>query len=78
LTRENGESISMGELDGYEIRYGQTSNIAEMTSKIEISSASTMEFTVEDLENGVWYFTVRTVDVDGMFSDWSTVVSKEI
>jgi hypothetical protein len=49
-----------------------------MTGKIEISSASTMEFTVEDLENGVWYFTVRTADVDGMFSDWSTVVSKEI
>lgn len=78
MTRENGESISMGELDGYEIRYGQTSNITAMTGDIEISSASTMEFTVEDLENGVWYFTIRTVDVNGMFSDWSTVVSKEI
>jgi hypothetical protein len=68
----------MGELDGYEIRYGKTSNIADMTDDIEIRTASTMEFTVEDLENGVWYFTVRAVDVNGMFSDWSTVVSKEI
>jgi len=78
LTRENGESISMGELDGYEIRYGQTSNITAMTGETEIRAASTMEYTVEDLDNGVWHFAVRAVDVNGMFSDWSTVVSKEI
>jgi hypothetical protein len=78
LTRENGESIAMGELDGYEVRYGQTNDISAMPDEITINLASTMEVTVEGLGKGIWYFTIRTLDVNGAFSDWSIPVSKKI
>jgi len=78
LTRENGESIAMGELDGYEVRYGQTDDISALLGKTTINLASTMEVTVEGLGKGIWYFTIRTLDVNGAFSDWSIPVSKKI
>jgi len=78
LTRVNGESIAMGELDGYEVRYGQTNNVSAMSGEIIVESASTMELTIDGLETGTWYFTIRTQDISGAFSAWSNAVSKEI
>jgi len=78
LTRENGETIAMAELNGYEVRYGQTNDISAMPDEITINLASTMEVTVEGLGKGIWYFTIRTLEVNGAFSDWSVAASKEI
>jgi hypothetical protein len=68
----------MGELDGYEVRYGQTNDISAMPHEIPINLASTMELTIEELGKGIWYFTIRTLDTNGVFSPWSVAVSKEI
>ncbi|MEX2475869.1 fibronectin type III domain-containing protein [Marinobacter sp.] len=76
LARENNESLKMGELSGYVISYGKAPE--ELTESVRIDSAATMEYTVNNLDNGTWYFTIQAEDVDGLVSEQSDLVSKEI
>ncbi|MDX1633621.1 MAG: fibronectin type III domain-containing protein [Marinobacter sp.] len=66
----------MGELQGYVILYGQNAN--NLDRRIEINEASTMDYTVANLSNGRWYFAIQVVDVDGLVSAPSEIVSKTI
>lgn len=66
----------MGELHGYIIHYGQ--DASNLSNSIEINDASIMDYTITDLSNGSWYFTIQVVDVDGLISAPSEVVSKTI
>ncbi len=75
-TRANGDGIKMGELSGYIINYGQDSEALSET--VRISDASIMEYTVNNLDNGTWYFTIQVEDVDGLMSAPSAPVSKTI
>ncbi|WP_242674388.1 hypothetical protein [Marinobacter halodurans] len=76
LTRMNGDSIAMGELQGYEIVYGHTADTLD--NVIVIDSASTTTHTIENLDQGDWYFAVRAIDTEGLVSPLSAVVSKSI
>ena len=75
-TRENGDSLRMGELAGYVISYGQDSE--NLTETVRIGEASTMEYTVTNLDNGTWFFTVQVQDDNGLVSEPSPQVSKTI
>lgn len=66
----------MGELSGYVISYGQ--NPEELSEAIRIDDASTMNYTIDNLGNGTWYFTIQVEDVDGLVSAPSEQVSKTI
>lgn len=78
LTRENGESLAMGEIDQYIVRYDTQSNIEKMANQVVIEDGQVMGFEVTGLEAGTWFFAIRTVDVDGLESQWSGIVSKTI
>ncbi|KPP97196.1 MAG: Fibronectin type III domain [Marinobacter sp. HL-58] len=75
-TRANGDGIRMGELSGYVINYGQ--NPDELTEAVRIDDASVMDYTVDNLDQGTWYFTIQVEDVDGLVSAPSEQVSKTI
>lgn len=75
-TRANGEGIRMGELSGYVIRYGQDPD--DLSRSVRVSDASTMEYTVINLDSGTWYFEIQVEDVDGLMSSPSDQVSKTI
>ncbi|TBW56734.1 fibronectin type III domain-containing protein [Marinobacter halodurans] len=66
----------MGELQGYEIVYGHTADTLD--NVIVIDSASTTTHTIENLDQGDWYFAVRAIDTEGLVSPLSAVVSKSI
>ncbi|WP_341581613.1 fibronectin type III domain-containing protein [Marinobacter metalliresistant] len=77
LTRVNGESIPMGELDKYVIRYGQdTDNLSKEVIVTNAAAEAEMSYEVSGLENGTWYFTIQVQDVNGLISEPSEVVSK--
>lgn len=76
MTRVNNDSLAMGELNGYIIRYGQ--DPANLTETVRIDSADTMEYTVTNLDNGTWYFSIQVEDVEGLVSAPSQPVSKKI
>lgn len=79
LTRVNGESIPMGELDKYVIRYGQDAN--ELSEEVVVTNAQAeaeMSYEVSGLDVGTWYFTIQVQDTNGLISEPSDVVSKSI
>lgn len=79
LTRVNGESIPMGELDRYVIRYGQDAD--ELSKEVVVTNAQAeaeMSYEVSGLDVGTWYFTIQVQDTNGLISEPSDVVSKSI
>lgn len=79
LTRVNGESIPMGELDRYVIRYGQDADdLSEEVVVTNAASEAEMSHEISGLGNGTWYFTIQVQDVNGLISEPSDVVSKAV
>lgn len=79
LTRVNGESIPMAELDQYVIRYGQDAD--ELSEEVVVTNAQAeaeMSYEVSGLGVGTWYFTIQVQDTGGLISEPSEVVSKAI
>lgn len=74
-TRVDGSSISLSEINSYEIKYGQN----ELSfDKTVIVPGDTTSHTIQDLSSGTWYFTIVVVDSDGLKSRPSEVVSANI
>ncbi|AXS84799.1 hypothetical protein [Marinobacter sp. Arc7-DN-1] len=76
LTRENGESLAMGEIAGFEVVYGTSAE--NLDQSLAIGDASVDELLVDELTGGTWYFAIRTLDTDGNRSRLSDVVYKQI
>ena len=76
LQRQNNESLTMADLDGYVISYGQDPDNLDKTVRVE--DAYVMEYTIENLSDGTWYFTVQAEDTNGLMSPPSDLVSKTI
>ncbi|MDX1635868.1 MAG: fibronectin type III domain-containing protein [Marinobacter sp.] len=76
LTRENGESLSMGEIAGFEVVYGTSADTLDQS--LAIGDASVDQLLVDQLSPGTWYFAIRTLDTDGNRSRLSEVVNKQI
>jgi hypothetical protein len=76
LTRVNGDSLSMGEIAGFEVVYG--TNADTLNQSLAIGDASVEELLVDELTEGTWYFAIRTLDTDGNRSRLSEVVYKQI
>jgi hypothetical protein len=74
--RQNNETLKMGELAGYVISYGQDRENLDQT--VSIDEASTMQYTVKNLADGIWYFSVQVEDNQGLMSPPSEVVEKKI
>lgn len=76
LTRENGQSLSMGEIAGFEVVYGTSPD--KLDQSLAIGDASVDELLVDELTEGTWYFAMRTLDTDGNRSSLSEIVYKQI
>lgn len=66
----------MADLAGYVISYGQDPENLDQT--VYVDDAYTMEYTVENLSEGTWYFSVQAEDDNGLVSPPSDLVSKNI
>jgi hypothetical protein len=74
--RQNGDKLYMSDLAGYVISYGQDPDSLDQT--IRVNDPDTMEYVVEDLGQGTWYFSVQAEDSNGLISPPSDLVSKTI
>ncbi|MBK1887112.1 fibronectin type III domain-containing protein [Marinobacter sp. DY40_1A1] len=77
-TRVNGESLAMGEIDRYIVKYGTEQNVEDRTNEVTVEDGQAMEYQVAGLTEGTWYFAMKTVDTNGLESDWSVSASKTI
>jgi len=71
---EDGETLQ--DLAGYRIHYGTNQNA--MVSSIEIQSAGSNTFSVQNLPAGTYYFAVRAVAANGAESKLSNVISRTV
>ncbi len=71
LTRMNGSSISLAEIDHYEIHYGQDQGALDQSITAP-GEATSLE--IGNLTAGTWYFSIRVVDTKGLQSMFSEPV----
>lgn len=71
-TRTDGSSISLSEIDRYEIVYGENPDALTKTVSVESGESS---YTFTDLPAGEWYFRIRVYDTNGLASELSEQVS---
>ncbi|MCK7544042.1 PA14 domain-containing protein [Marinobacter bryozoorum] len=71
LTRVDGSSLSLSEIQSYEVRYGQSENSLDQTRTVDAGETSV---DISGLETGTWYFSVRVIDNSGIRSVFSDTV----
>ncbi|MHA7926486.1 MAG: PA14 domain-containing protein [Marinobacter sp.] len=75
LTRVDGSSISLSEIQSYEILYGSSADNLSNTVKVDSTQTSAE---VSGLSPGTWYFSIRVIDTDGLTSENSEVLSHTV
>lgn len=73
---ENSDGSTLVNLAGYRIYYGQSPN--QLTEQVVINSAGISSYMIENLSPSIWYFAMTAVNANGMESDRSTTVSKQV
>lgn len=78
-SRVNGDGIAMGELNKYIIQYGKNADSLDHEVVVEdAQNYAEMTHKVNNLDAGVWYFTILVEDSNGLLSAPSAIVNKEI
>ncbi len=78
-TRVNGDVLGRYDVASYEIRYGK--DAARLDSSVVVDGVAglyDLSFTIYNLSNGTWYFTIQARDDDGLLSSPSEVVNKSV
>lgn len=76
--RVSGDSLEIHNLKEYVIHYGQDPSSLDSTVVITDDNSGSMEYLFANLEEGEWFFAIRAVDVNGLESGLSQVVSKTL
>lgn len=74
--RENGDNLALTEINAYEIYV--TAENAGTSRTIRVDNRNQTQYTVEPLNADTYYFSMVTIDSEGMYSELSQVVSKTI
>jgi len=72
LTRVDGSSISLGEIQSYEILYGSSPDSLSNSFTVDGGQTSAE---VTGLSPGTWYFAIRVIDTSGLTSKNSEVLT---
>lgn len=75
LTRVDGSSISLSEIQNYEILYGSSPD--NLSNRVMVDGSQTSA-EVTGLSPGTWYFSIRVIDTDGLTSENSEVLTHTI
>ena len=68
----------MGEIEKYIVRYGTEQSIEERSYEEVVEDGQAMTYEIAGLAEDTWYFAIKTIDTNGLESDWSVSVSKTI
>ena len=72
----NVDGSPVAQLAGYAVAFGRSSGVLDQL--ITVNDASATSYTVEGLEPGVWYFSVRAVALTGTESAYSNIATTQI
>jgi hypothetical protein len=72
----NTDGTPTDALKGYKVFYGIASR--QYTSSVPVMNPDITSATIEQLAPATWFFAVKAVNIDGVESDYSTEVSKNV
>jgi len=70
--REDGQALELYEINGYRIAYGFDEN--SLNNMYEVTGAAVTEQVFEDMNSGVYYFAIATVDSDNVQGNYSDTI----
>lgn len=73
---QNTDGSALSDLAGYKIYYGR--NADSLGRSVSLTNPGLTRYVVENLESAVWYFTMTSVNADGVESARSAMISKRI
>lgn len=73
---QNTNGSALGDLAGYEVRYGRSAT--ELDQTVTLDNPSINRYVVESLSSGTWYFAVVAVSAAGTSSQLSNTASKTV
>ena len=76
VARADGSPISLADISGYRIYYGQSSG--SYPNSMDVADGTAVTRTVTDLLAGIYYIVMTTYDVDGRESVNSAEVEKVV
>jgi hypothetical protein len=74
VARADGTPLSLSEIDGFRIYYGDSAG--NYTHSVDITDATAQRVILNNLASGIYYIVMTTYDVDGRESAYSAVVRK--
>lgn len=74
--RENGQALSLNEIQGYRIQYGSLPY--SLDNNLQVNGATNTQLTVPDLLAGTYYFRIATIDSDGLTGAYSSAISLDL
>jgi hypothetical protein len=74
VARADGTPLSLADIDGYYIYYGDKAG--SYPNRVKVTDGTTQRVTLNDLASGTYYIVMTTYDVDGLESGYSAMVKK--
>ncbi|MGB7933040.1 MAG: discoidin domain-containing protein [Gammaproteobacteria bacterium] len=74
VTRADGTPLSLADIDGYRIYYGDSAG--NYPNRLEVSDGTAQSATITDIPVGTYYIVMTTYDIGGLESAYSSMVAK--
>jgi hypothetical protein len=74
VARADGTPLSLADIDGFHIYYGNKPGIYPY--RVKVTDGTAQQATVKNLASGTYYLVMTTYDVDGRESSYSVMVKK--
>jgi hypothetical protein len=74
VARADGTPLSLADIDGYHIYYGNKAG--SYPNRVKVTDATLQQVTLKNLASGTYYIVMTTYDVDGRESGYSMMVKK--
>ena len=75
-TRSDGSPLSLADIDGYRIYYGDSQGY--YPNSVDVNDGSLQSVIVDNVPVGSYYVVMTTYDVNGLESSYSSVVAKNV
>jgi hypothetical protein len=75
-TRSDGNPLSLADIDGFRIYYGETEGY--YPNRADVVDGSAQSAVVENVPVGSYYVVMTTYDVNGLESGYSSAISKTV
>jgi hypothetical protein len=76
ITRVDGAPLSLADIDGFRIHYGNSTG--NYTNHVNVADGTAQKVTLNNLAVGTYYIVMTSYDINGLESSYSVVIKKTV